>query len=366
MQGFSDLYGGSAPRGASFEPSANTQVAVPAGGMTQLLPHTQVIVSSRWTGGVDKARKFPLPTSDDYKDWNSDQLRAECTHRAMKVPKGTATDVRRQLLLANDEAKNALREVVDGANGGVADALATAEAPVAVVPGSLGERCRLLNVLFDDIIIQAFLDSDSTPTRLALDAGAVGGKAPVWQRVADLFHSETPHLNHLINPDECSFGNLDRSQHQQRSGPILCAWWKDMNRRMTKALRRFRQSGEHDVFANYCAGQDDCIYLYEWLQVRPQAQSFVEGGMLTDTARNSIRSGGRSCKRGRDNGNSVDEQPESAAALNRLTSVIEAMVQQDTDAAAAAGTDEQKLQGMLVENSQQIVMLIGASQTQVS
>eukprot|EP00918_Siedleckia_nematoides_P012218 GHVU01026739.1.p1 GENE.GHVU01026739.1~~GHVU01026739.1.p1 ORF type:complete len:328 (+),score=49.51 GHVU01026739.1:288-1271(+) len=301
-----------------------------------------------------------------YKDWTADQVRAECTNRNLKVPKSTPTDARRLLLEANDEAKNALREVIDGTTSGVSSAVSTAVASSAAAPGSLAERCRLLNVLFDDSIIEAFMDSGSTPSRAALDARAVGANAPVWQRVADLFNSDQPHLSNLLTPDDMACGSLDLAIHGDRTGPTLCGWWTEMNRRMVKAIRRFRQSGEHDEFAKYCSGQADCVYMHEWLLVKPQAQSFVEGGLLPDTGRDSGRAGGRGCRRGRPSAQSPEEQPEATAALDRMTSVIEAFIEKETVATAAGVTGEQQLQTMLLETSQHIVALLQAKEAEVS
>eukprot|EP00918_Siedleckia_nematoides_P030427 GHVU01065920.1.p2 GENE.GHVU01065920.1~~GHVU01065920.1.p2 ORF type:complete len:179 (-),score=16.56 GHVU01065920.1:606-1142(-) len=95
-------------------------------------------LSSRWTGGISKKRKFPFPTSDNYSDWTSDQLRAECTNRSLKPAKGTSTDARRQLLQTNDEEKNAIRAIVEGSRDGGAAALVALAANTASTTTPLG------------------------------------------------------------------------------------------------------------------------------------------------------------------------------------------------------------------------------------
>ena len=104
----------------------------------------------RWTYKPKQgAKNTSSPTSDDYKTWNTDHLRKECTARGFQLARDIPKEDRINRLIAHDEMSDKLMDL------GVKD---SALLPTQQTGTVQTKHCmfRLLNVLFHDKCCRTF------------------------------------------------------------------------------------------------------------------------------------------------------------------------------------------------------------------
>jgi hypothetical protein len=240
----------------------------------------------RWTYKTKQgAKNTSSPISDDYNVWVVEHLRKECTARGFQLARDISKEDRMKRLTAHDEMHDKLMDQ------GVQD---NALLPTQQTGTVRTKHCmfRLLNVLFHDKHIADFMKLGDTLTKYDLDTRKVGldGKSLFWNEIHEGFVDDASvEYDVLLAEEHIAFEDINPALIVEHSLVKLQDMWRDLNGRYKKAKINFTKSGTADSdFWNFCNGQADVYYLWNMLQTRQEATSFVDGGMLDDDCYDSM------------------------------------------------------------------------------
>ena len=180
---------------------------------------------------------------------------------------------------------------------------------------------RLMNIFFSDKYAEDFGNSGNTIDRGSMDKGHVGYKTPFWTQVTKEFQTNEHDFNQRVT-DDSRYSALDPSKKLNHDASKLNKIWKSINAAYRKALGNFTQSGTHDPnFYNFCGGNLETAYLYDWLQFKHNLTDFVGCGMLEEDKFDSMNPIPSKMKIKRKRSVSVDTS-DSDGNLGKLTNAL--------------------------------------------
>jgi hypothetical protein len=247
----------------------------------------EVTPSKNWTvrrGNIDP------PTSDDYKDWNLEQLRRECTARDKVIECGIDGECDQRVSFLEEGDND--REIV----AGLFD-------PEMLLPPAKRQKqsdnIRMCNVLFSDLLAGQFARCEDQKERQQLDSGGGKEKSLFWFTAADENANNETDYNGLY-VDDPQYAGIDPPQRTSHDAAKLHKMWKNLLTLYREAYRKSTTSGNHSPFIDYCDGRLDVAYVDACVRVRQNLAGFCRGGMPEGTRFDSENLGTASHRRTRD------------------------------------------------------------------
>ncbi|KAF4138613.1 hypothetical protein GN958_ATG12198 [Phytophthora infestans] len=160
-------------------------------------------------------------------------------------------------------------------------AVTASDPPKPDVPSASTRRTkhcffRLANVIFSESFAVRLHEMDASPSRYALDVGAVNAYNNFWQDVEAAFASKNPEFDSLV-VNRVEYAGINPSLAPQHYAVKLREMWRMATGNYTTSLANSRQSGTHTSdFFDFCAGKLEALYLHDWLRRRPSMLSTVE------------------------------------------------------------------------------------------
>lgn len=222
--------------------------------------------------------KIPSPVSINYNNFPADTIKTLCTKHKIRCPKHNTKKDRIERLLKYNQVKGEISKDMRMEETGKTSKLLK---PSISTRRSFSCIFRLLHILFDNEFSEDFSNIVNKADRLVLDAKQKPGDK-FWESVKTAFVKDTDNFCNLIDEDDY-FTKFDPPKIIYHSPPKLKMMWTGCNKSYIKFHSNYTMLGTHESdFNSFCNGKADVLYLYKWLQLKPNLNNFVNGGLHDD------------------------------------------------------------------------------------
>jgi len=114
-----------------------------------------------------------------------------------------------------------------------------------------------------------------------LDSGLAANDEYFWQEVMEKYQQVNEEYDELAHMDSM-FAGVDPSVKLPHSWSKLQDMYKGVSKSYAEVFEKFKKSGSHDDFINFCGSKSEVYYLYLWLQEKPQLEQMVVAELPND------------------------------------------------------------------------------------
>ncbi len=132
----------------------------------------------------------------------------------------------------------------------------------------------LINVLFSDEMSPKFEKVGEWKDKELIDSGLLSNDEFFWQEVSERYQESCEDFDQLAF-EHPMFANVDPSIRLEHNWMKLCEIFKGLMKGYSEVYDNHKKSGNHDDFENFVGNCSELLYLYFWLQEKPQLQPMV-------------------------------------------------------------------------------------------
>ncbi|KAF4043455.1 hypothetical protein GN244_ATG04221 [Phytophthora infestans] len=248
-------------RGATASPHRQCDIDV----QEDALPAARVpeTVFPSCSGGIMEGHFAWAP----YEKKSQDLIRKECSLREIKLNTRTNKADRIRCYRRYDELMNSGQS-------------ASAASTMAAGGTRRTKHCtfRLANVVLSDNLFMRLIEATGRSfDRTDLDDAQSSAKSQFGRDVAAAYHSNDEVFRGLIE-DDPAFEDIDPGVIVPHNQAKLEELWKELTSFFSVCAANFRLLGTHDhEFKQFVHGKMDVLYLWYWLEKRPEALNSARG-----------------------------------------------------------------------------------------
>jgi hypothetical protein len=214
---------------------------------------------------------------------------------------------------------------------------------------------RLMNILFSDQFADRLQEVNAAATRGAIETGAINDGAIFWRDVANAYASKDTEYDSLVM-GRVVYDGINPSAAVLHNPAKLRKLWQRITSRYSLAYTRAHQSGTHESdFFDFCDGRLDTLYVHDWLKVKPQLLSQVDGRIPESARVDTLESdgGGRTATDSDAPASKRQRINKTPRTLERIVRVLEANAERRAPSALAAVRD-------VAQSATQVLQMISA------
>ncbi|GMF42580.1 unnamed protein product [Phytophthora fragariaefolia] len=137
---------------------------------------------------------------------------------------------------------------------------------------------RLINILCSPKFVDRMFEADKNQCRSNIDKHAINEDSDLWRKVTHDFNEDRENYNGLERKEREQYRGIHPAIVARHSVAKLLDMWRKLTSRYTVARGKSKLSGhnESDLY-RYYKGRVDLLYLYDWLQIRPNQLDGIRG-----------------------------------------------------------------------------------------